>query len=959
MYLTKQYFFVVVLFSLSLLNSSCSSPSRISKVINMDNEIEYGKLNNGLTYYIKPLKSDHSGIKMHFYVRTGDYNEKPEQIGFAHAIEHLAFRETKNFSQPLTSDKERLAALGLTKENFFGYTYSIGTLYTLDIPHNNPDAVNLGLSWFREIAENLEISDHSVEREKGVLRQEFYKTEGNKEEIFATASLYSKLFPCRNSLDSFYNVNENFSPKDLRDFYDKWYRPELMALAVVGDIEKVKPVKNSIKSTFSNLKSSKEPTSTLQCDMDYFRSKPKYVLVERRKDSTRVYNDESSSVLLFYRDPYTEKGITTLNDLKKQITGKVLSAILSKRIDYFLNSSVKNFSVSNVHTSTLLSSPSALKVKLRIEENNEKEAVYEVVQFLKQLGEKGVKTEELEIAKKAFLKELNQDTSSPKYWLDQISEHFFRNVSLPPHKLDSVINFIDDLSPESLNERAQELLLKQPEDIGIVIPSNSGKKHLTEKSVRNWIKTAYTMPVKAYETPRIPVSIINEERLEQLQEKKIVSQLKNEVGAKEYILANGLKVVLKSFKPSPGINKNRVLLHGFSSKGAGCFPETDRFSAINSPLIVRNSGVGNLTNFQIKETLSRTSSLRMGVVPYINYYESGIKASVANYEIDKLLQLIYLYFTEPNKDRLSFEEWRSNSLYESHSLFENSGLDFGNTVEKVIDSTFLPSMGSMWSSGLLQTNYEKSLEIYKTIFGRPQDFTFIITGDFKEAEVLSKVNRYLGNIPVLFEKDFCDEISNFQGDLPKQRTYKLNAPGLAAERAIYGLKFFKKAEQKNTLKNEIKIMMLGQILNLKLKKLRIEEGLAIYNAGAAGSIDREKDMYEISLTVEGDLRELPIIKTNIVRYINEIRSLNIEKDEVIAAKNYLKHFYFEEAMRRNKNVQKYLYRYLKFGEEWKDSAEGEKYLNSFTIEDFSNFANEFLDEQNRFEFVMEKGPDSK
>src|SRR5690606_19387102 len=172
-----------------------------------------------------------------------------------------------------------------------------------------------------------------------------------------------------------------------------------------------------------------------------------------------------------------------------------------------------------------------------------------------------------------------------------------------------------------------------------------------------------------YTVPEVPKQLMGADEISALKEVGFKDKGESESGVRTLVLGNGVKVVLDTLNR----NTDMLYLHGFSPKGASCFSREDYFSAINGPEIVQNAGVGDLDKFVLGRFLERTS-FRQGMHPYIDYFETGIKGNAKLEELEMLLQLVYLYFTQPRKDKIAYEDWKSrekeNYLNPFYSLIQ-------------------------------------------------------------------------------------------------------------------------------------------------------------------------------------------------------------------------------------------------------------------------------------------------
>src|SRR5690606_3006582 len=227
------------------------------------------------------------------------------------------------------------------------------------------------------------------------------------------------------------------------------------------------------------------------------------------------------------------------------------------------------------------------------------------------------------------------------------------------------------LSLEEFNILARDFALFNPQDIAVIAPESSRRLHLTERKIRENITYVKREPVEEFIFPVTPKNIISTKELSNLKKLNYIDTGKNSFGASKLILGNGVRVILKPQDPTYGRLKDRILLHGFSPRGASCFPKQQYFSAINAPNIIRLSRIKEMNMFTLDRLLQQTS-LNQGVHLYVKSNESGIKCNSTLEDLDKMLQLVYLYFTNPRKDPIAFQYWKKHEIKRHISPTYNS-----------------------------------------------------------------------------------------------------------------------------------------------------------------------------------------------------------------------------------------------------------------------------------------------
>src|SRR5690606_18154043 len=330
-------------------------------------------------------------------------------------------------------------------------------------------------------------------------------------------------------------------------------------------------------------------------------------------------------------------------------------------------------------------------INITAEKNREKLAVEKAIELISQFRRDGALKKELEEVKNKQLEYLKKTGTDRQHWENGIKEHFLLGKAFVNDRESHVSKWLSQLSLEDFNNFIKNSLPEVPEDIGIITPM--GHVVGTEHEVRRWIEKAISdSPKTPYQIKESSKFLLNDNDLANLKLQEYEDLGISKFGVHEFKLGNGVKIKLRSFKPTLGvIQRSEIIMHGFSPYGAICYPQDNFFSAINTPGIVRNSGIGELNKFQLKNYLSNTKSLKMGITQYIYYLESGIRGDSNIEDLETMLQLVYLYFTSPRKDTAAFEDWKVNELRRKNVgfSFDQSEVDFRYEVKSTIGDSLL------------------------------------------------------------------------------------------------------------------------------------------------------------------------------------------------------------------------------------------------------------------------------
>lgn len=942
---------ICLLYFLLLIGTASSFKAQAQeKKLELKN-LRYGQLVNGLTYFIKDVEGPEEKTLMRFYIKVGAYQEDIGQLQIAHLLEHVAFKPTENFPKGI---KNEILKLKMTEQDVEGNTPFKCTRYLFEAPSQNKQAIMMGLSWFKDIAIGLKLTDKNINQERGAVRQEFiYGELGGLEKIYAEKNLEAKLFPCRSSFDSFLKHVQTFPNENLRHFYKDWYRPDLMGIVITGNIQDMAATERLVKSVFKNIPEHNNPRKKIKCDSLYFAREPQFAIAELKGVVTPQARKKVEFRMIF-RQPELAKRIGTKKGYKQYVVFQLLMGIMWERF-YQKQVGVAPYQVLARNSYRVGAFPLSYTISFKSEEYSAKKAFGYVFTKLHQLRKYGVSEKEWILAKEKYTKNRKKEDAS--YWQKQWWFYFVKGEALFANKQKILQQWVQSLSVHEFNGLIKQFLVPMPQDIGIIAPTGNKALQYTENQVRSWIEQINQQPVVPYRGTEVTRELLTSKEVAELKKEgyKDLGLKKNDT--QKIILENGIKVVLKPYQPTKGIGDDRIRLHGFSKTGAACFPKKDYYSALNAPSIVAHSGVGRFNAAQLKSFMEFYNIA--SCTPYIDFKESGIHGLVNLGNVEELLQLVYLYYAQPEFDAQEFKDWkmRMQGTYK-HQI--DATRDFNNKIRHFFqDSILPPTYGYRYLksteayNSLQKTNGKRSLEIYRQIFGQPQEFTFIISGDFKVANLLPLLQKYLGNIAQNSNKETCENSKKIAVPIKKGPINKqFVTDSYQMESVKYDLTYMKQNIKNNPWKETLKIRVLGKLIDIMLKRLRYEKGFALYNFGASGKYNPDQSQHKINFDITCQAEELKAIQQECQKIIQEIKRGEIKKENFQQAIKGIQKRYAKQTLLRHRNMQKLLYEQLRYEKPWVELEQYDNFLRSLDIQDMIEMSNKYFKKKNKYEFVM-------
>lgn len=922
---------------------------------NWDSGIIYGQLPNGFTYYIKPLAQKSGKVSMNLTVKAGQIYQTGDQYQMAHFLEHLPFVRTKHFTK-ITRDVPLLSELQMLAGDIMGVTGGKQTIYTFNHPSGNLAAFTTGLIFFKDIASgNILFNKEDIDSEKEIFFQEYLY--GNGPSLYTTVKAVSLLSDCMKGLqtpETHQNYVRNLDIKQIQNFYKDWYKPNRMALIVVGDIENQEEMIEMIKTKFGDIENTPTPKLPIDCGENYLARKNQFVLL---KDEIKDAEIEEAPIVFqfFIRDHNNQlKKTSTSNSNRIKAMGL---GMLNKRFERTLSSSYNiPYKIYGASGRDDIWVP-AIRIEVKVVETHAQEGVQKAFSIINEIKQNGFTLNEFETYKQEMIKEISQtDTLSAIYWNKQISAHFIEDkVMQNPSKS---IEFLEGLSLNEFNSIMKEYFQEMPEDIVIIAPGEMNLE-IKESEIRQWIKESKKIKNPEFK-PSLSKGILSLEQIDKLKPVGFTDNGKDEFGAHNITLENGLKLILKPFSPSPDRYQDEILIHAFNSKGASSFQEKDFYNAILIPDIIKHSGVGKYNKFELEQSL-HDSKLSYSVRPYISSQESGIKGEVSPHSFEEALQLIYLYMAEPRWDVQAFNDWKRQE--EIHYMrfhgIDRVKMDFINTVLENQGNNIPMRMSTKRYESAKTVDYKKAHQIYKSLMQDPENFTFVITGNYSLESELPLLRKYLGNLPSKSQNIFLEtDNEHLIISQPKTPIKKIYHPDLPIQNVHVFQTYLRQSKDTISLKEQMEYDLLTGILSFQLNELRFKKERAIYISAARNGIDFLNKNQFINLTLSCSTEDFPKVENDLVEMVNNLKANGVDEDmfELVMRSNR-NYYYGAEARNKNKRMLQSLYNHYQFGTPYYSQEQVDKIFNAIKREDIPKMAQKHLDDKLLMNFAAKSDID--
>jgi len=802
----KKYILFVFFCLVGFLNINCQKYN-LNDTIPTDPSIRIGRLKNGMKYYIKLNKQPAKRVELRLAVNAGSLQESDNQQGLAHFTEHMCFNGTKNFEKnELINFLEKMGIKFGAELN--AYTGFEETVYMLTIPTDKPGLLDTGIMVLNEWAHNVAFNHEEIDKERGVIIEEWRLGLGANDRmlkkylpVILQGSPYASRLPIGKK-----EIIESFPYDTLIKFYNDWYRPELMALIVVGDID-VDEIENKIITNFSELKNPANPVK-----------KDTVIVPDNEKPIISIVSDpENTYSIVRVYIKHDRKKEVSVRDYRNSVLQNLYNSMINERFNELLKKPSSPFLYAASGFDNFIGRAKDCYFFYAVAKENEiLNSLSKLIEENEKVRKFGFNQSELDRQKRELisnyekaLKEKNKTESSR--FADEYIRNFLEDEPVPGIETEYALvkQFIDSITIEEINKLAIEwitdnnwvVLITAQENKNVKIPTNE-EVLLTVNNSKNNEVTAYVDNYK--EGDLITQNLIGNKILSKKQNKKL--------GITEIKLSNGVKIILK-----PNNYKNdEILMSAFSAGGNSVYHDSLIYEATYADEIINESGLGNFDAIALEKKLAgNTASLSS----YISSLKEGFSGSSSPKDFETLLQMVYLYFTSPRKDTSAFETFITNIRNRSKSIKVDPNFNFYDTLIKTINSNNPRYFIFPTESQLNKINLGTVYSIFTDRFADASDFTFIFVGNFNVDSIIPSLQKYLGSLPSIKRKENWKNVdSEFPGGVTKVIVNKGIEPKSRVSLVMSG-KF------NPTIKNIMTFVLLNDILDIRLREsLREDKG---------------------------------------------------------------------------------------------------------------------------------------
>ena len=923
----------------------------MAQSLDQDPSVRVGKLKNGLTYYIRHNAKEAGLADFYIAQKVGSILEEPRQRGLAHFLEHMAFNGTKHF--PGKGKQLGIVPWCETIGVKFGanlnaYTSIDETVYHIgSAPIKREGIIDSCLLVLNDWSHYILLEDKEIDKERGVIHEEWRTRRAGKAVSRmmedATPQLYkgTKYEDCMpiGNMD----VVDHFAYQDLRDYYQKWYRPDLQAIVVVGDFD-VDQMETKIKRLFSKIPAVKNPAKR-----EY------YQVNDNDKMIVSIQKDKEQPIILAHlymklpATPFSEKN--NVKYLRDNYISWLVAQMLNGRLAEVRQQANPPFLSATSHIGTFFVSRTkdAFSLSISCKQDNILGGIRKALATVEAARQHGFTASELERAKTLYKTRTERAVKSEKdrtnsHFVNKCVQNFLYGEPLITAKYEDELSdkLNQEVTLEEVNQELKKLITHQNQAFVVYAPENPSIVIPSEAEFEKTILDAQAQSYEAYQEEKVDAELTPN----MPQAGKIIAEKDfGKYGVREITLSNGLKVYVKP----TDYQSDQVLFSLEGWGGTSLFPDRDipNLSLITSA--VTAGGVGNFDATALRKALTGKA---VRIQPSVGDTRQNISGNSSVKDMKTMLQLAYLYFTSPRRDTVAYQSLinRTKSFLTNRSA--SPKVAFNDSVTAALYNNH-PRTRPVVADTLDKANYDRILKLYKFAFSDASKFRATIIGKVNLDSLRPLLTQYLATLPV---KKHCGKCTHQHDSINYARVPQYSTENKVVKfnkkmaTPLANVSIFYTAQLPFTPKNDLLLDVFTRTLQIAYTDSVREEKGGTYHVGVSFDLDkRQNPDAVIRISYNADPNRYDELNPIIYQQIANIAQHGPVSSSLAKVKEYLKKQYAQMDI-TNDYWSYVIWHQLRDGEDFdKDYV---KMVDEISPADIQKLAADILRQNHRIEVTM-------
>ncbi len=796
--------------------------SALAQNIPTDPNIRIGTLPNGMKYYIKKNVKPEKKVELRLAINTGSIMEDEDQRGLAHFMEHMNFNGTKNF--PDNKLVDFLQSIGVKfGQHLNAYTSFDETVYMLPVPLDKPGNLDSGLKVIEDWAFNALLTDKEIDKERGVVLEELRLGLGPdkrmRDQYFPKIfykSKYADRLPIGDK-----KLLETFTYDKIRRFHKDWYRPDLMSVIVIGDIN-VDEMEAKIKKNFSAYKNpTPERPRTLA---DVPNHKETFVAVESDPDATR------SIVQLMYNDLDNYKPDVTEADYNKSIVENLFSTMLNNRLEELTNSATPPFTFGYSYKGGLVRPKQAFQSVAMTQDGKQLAALKVLMEETERAKRFGFTQSELDRAKADLLSNYeksynDRDKQESQNLVNELVNNFLEQEPIPgiewEYKQHQKV--LPTITLDQVNNVVKNYVRDENRVVVITGPKKETIVQPTEAQVLALFDEVKNEKLAAYEDKATIKDLVAPFKSTG---KIVKTESDAKLGTTTFTLNNGAKVTYKK----TDFKDDEIVFSAASLGGTTTVSNADIEKTQWAFPALSEAGFNNYSKTDITKFLA---GKQVNVNPYVSNLSIGFNGNSTKKDFETMFQMVYGYFTGLNYDPVSFNSFKTKQQGFLDNLLANPQTYFQSEMQKYLNQKNPRFFGIIPDAKAWEkTDYKLAYDIYKQKVANAGNFQFYFVGNIDEAQIKQFAEKYIGSLPSTGKVETYKDLGYRPLYTATEKVIKKGKDPKSMVTIRYS------GETKYSEKEDLAMRALGEVATIKvIEKLREDAG-GIYGGGARGSLTK-------------------------------------------------------------------------------------------------------------------------
>ena len=901
----------------------------------IDPAVRKGTLPNGLTYYIRHNAWPEKRVDFYIAQKVGSMQEEDNQRGLAHFLEHMCFNGTTHF--PGDGIKQYLETIGIKfGQDLNAYTSFDQTVYNINnVPSERGGAIDTCLLILHDWSHDLTLDGKEIDKERGVINEEWRMRSSAMLRMYEkalptiyTGSKYGHRLPI-GTMD----IVMNFPHDDLRAYYRRWYRPDLQAIIVVGDID-VDDIEARIKTVFADIQLPSTPSGH-----EYFP------VPDNKEPIVTINKDKEQGQNMIYimrkHDAVPDEINNTMTSIVFSYMRNAIASMFSQRIDEIMQQENPPFLGANMVDENFLVSKTkgSLDGIVGFKDNGHREALSALYREMLRAYRHGFTVTEYERYKQEFKAQMEdayaqRDKVFTKNYVQECVNNFLDNEAMPGIEWEHQVlpELAEGITVADINQQMQALMSDSNLVVAMFAPDKEDINYPTREELLEILASVEAEDIEPYAE-----EVNNDPLIPELRPAGKVKSVKDDAyDAKLVTLSNGIRIHVKHTDFSP----NTISMTSASWGGTSLY-SNDEYPNSSCADMVSLGGWGNFSAVELQKKLA---GVQASVAPSISDRGESISGQCVKKDLEAMLQLTYLCFTAPRKDEAAY----NSTINRIREQLRNAELDpttaLQDTLASVLYNNNVRALRTR-PEDIDKLNYDRILEIYRERVADANDFEFFFIGDIDLDEALPLFEKYLGSLPVLKSKEKYNIIDKRKanGEIKNVFEKEQETPNSITL-------FIYHTPMKDTQRNNLTLSMLSQSLQMLFTEtVREDEGGAYGVPTSAGMSNYpvEEATVQIQLPTAPDKRDR--MAEVIYKGIEDICANGPKPEFVQKIKEYMLRSH-TEALNTNSYWLGAMVNLARHNQE--NHANYERIVNEITIADIQAMANTIFHSGNRIEVGM-------